>query len=138
MYKLTNSTSIIRADGAVIPADPANTDYAQYLAWLAEGNTPEPADLPDPSIARAAKLAEVRELREGILNRLAGIAFAAQLEGDTATTAAYITARLALLDITKNLPADPVQIEDAVKLRWASIVSQCTPQMVSAFLKVDQ
>jgi hypothetical protein len=52
MYKLNqNSTTIIRlADGANIPDDPANTDYANYLEWVEEGNTPEAADVsPDPT-----------------------------------------------------------------------------------------
>ena len=34
------------ADNALIPFDPANTDYAEYLEWLAEGNAPLPADEP--------------------------------------------------------------------------------------------
>ena len=51
MYKLIkniltdNINSVLRiADNAFIPFDPANTDYQQYLAWVSEGNQPEPAD----------------------------------------------------------------------------------------------
>jgi hypothetical protein len=51
MYQLIetlNGTSVIRSneDGSKtsIPLDPANTDYAAYLEWVAAGNTPLPAD----------------------------------------------------------------------------------------------
>jgi hypothetical protein len=32
-------------DNAFIPFDPSNTDYQEYLAWLSEGNEPEPTDV---------------------------------------------------------------------------------------------
>jgi hypothetical protein len=32
------------SDNAFIPFDPANTDYQAYLKWVAEGNTPLPAE----------------------------------------------------------------------------------------------
>jgi len=32
------------SDNAFIPFDLANTDYEEYLEWVAEGNTPEAAD----------------------------------------------------------------------------------------------
>ena len=28
----------------IIPFDEENTDYQKYLEWVAEGNTPDPAD----------------------------------------------------------------------------------------------
>ena len=32
------------SDGAAIPFDPANTDYQEYLKWVAEGGVPLPPD----------------------------------------------------------------------------------------------
>ena len=50
MYKLKkdvfgNIQHVIRLeDNMGIPFDPANTDYQAYLKWVAEGNTPLPAE----------------------------------------------------------------------------------------------
>jgi hypothetical protein len=44
LYKIYTNEIVKRLnDNAFIPFDPANTDYQEYLKWLAEGNTPEPA-----------------------------------------------------------------------------------------------
>lgn len=45
LYKADSFECIKRlSDNAFIPMDEANTDYQAYLAWLAEGNQPLPAD----------------------------------------------------------------------------------------------
>ena len=51
MYKLIKSPTTgeinavtIVGQNICIPFDPDNTDYQTYLKWVAEGNTPEPAE----------------------------------------------------------------------------------------------
>ena len=71
MYKLTNTETIIRiADKASIPADPANTDYANYLEWVEAGNTATAADaIPDPTYQenRVAEYPPVADYLDGIV-----------------------------------------------------------------------
>lgn len=66
MYKLSqNSNSIIRlADNAFIPDDPANTDYANYLKWVAEGNLPQAAD---PVVVPEVMVVSMRQARLALL-----------------------------------------------------------------------
>lgn len=52
MYKILNNTitgelNCIKrlSDGAFIPIDQECIDYQAYLAWLAEGNVPEPSEV---------------------------------------------------------------------------------------------
>jgi hypothetical protein len=51
------STSIIvrDEDGAFIPFDPDNVDYAEYLMWLDEGNEPTPYTPPPAPEAHQRK-----------------------------------------------------------------------------------
>ena len=53
MYKLTGIDTLTgepfnivirKSDNASIPMVEANTDYQEYLEWVAEGNTPEEAE----------------------------------------------------------------------------------------------
>jgi hypothetical protein len=49
-YQLSTFDSVIRtADGACIPADPANRDYAEYLQWVEDGGVPDPYVAPEPA-----------------------------------------------------------------------------------------
>jgi hypothetical protein len=71
-YQLTHHSDILRlSDNAFIPPNPANTDYAAYLAWVEEGNMPDPAPVlePTPVLTTEQKLeaagltvAELKEL----------------------------------------------------------------------------
>jgi hypothetical protein len=52
-YTLTEHPTTIQRDedGAFIPFDPDNVDYQDYLAWLDEGNEPNPPPaIPTPPI----------------------------------------------------------------------------------------
>jgi hypothetical protein len=62
MYKLTHLTSILRLrDNACIPADPANTDYREYLEWVDAGNTPQAADPITPQIPHSVTMRQARQ-----------------------------------------------------------------------------
>jgi hypothetical protein len=45
-YKLSQFPNAVQrlSDMATIPFNPDNTDYQEYLKWVAEGNEPLPAD----------------------------------------------------------------------------------------------
>ena len=142
MYKLTTYGTILRSDGAFIPNDPANSDYQAYLAWLEEGNKPEPADVPPtPTIGqeRERARAALNPLRDTFLNRLAGIAVFTQ---DEAVKAECASLRTALLDITKDDRFLTAQTEEAMTLailqRYKEITSTVSETVKNVFRELTQ
>lgn len=61
-YKLTNSNQfIIRGrDNALIPSDVSNVDYQEYLQWVSQGNTPQPADIVISAIPEVVTMRQAR------------------------------------------------------------------------------
>src|SRR6185312_894209 len=65
MYTYTLSSNpnvILRSDGASIPADPLNRDYAEYLAWVAAGHTAAPVPCPDLNTVKNELMAKIDAL----------------------------------------------------------------------------
>ncbi|MDZ5633924.1 hypothetical protein [Janthinobacterium sp. GMG1] len=85
----------------------------------------------------AAFLDSVRLVREAVLNRLAGIGFAAMITGDTDVVGGVIKARQALLDITAApavvAASDIAALTAAVQVEYQAIISAAMPIIRDAF-----
>lgn len=113
-YKMTpENKSILRLlDGAFIPFDPANTDYQEYLDWLAEGNTPLPPDQPDPWTA-------IREKRDQLIRESDWT----MIPGATVDQAQWSAYR----QILRDLPQTYTNAEDVV---WPTVPSTSGPNTI--------
>lgn len=82
MYQLSEANNVVRlSDMASIPPEPVNSDYAAYLAWLAEGNIPDPyVPPPPPPVTVISRRQAYRALNQvGLLSQV-DIAIEAQTE----------------------------------------------------------
>lgn len=59
-YQLGSNDTVVRLDdNAIIPADPDNADYREYLAWVDAGNTAMPRSSQTSADAKSAQMAIV-------------------------------------------------------------------------------
>lgn len=131
----------IAFDGLCIPVDPMNADYRAYLAWLTEGNTPGVPPQPTHAQLWERAIAEMRRLRQPILDVLDGLQASAVTLGQTDRAESIETAKQGLRDITKIDLSSCNTFEEmgvAVLSAYAVIVSALPSDIRAAFKEVTQ
>ena len=113
------------------------SEEVEFFLSLRTNAEKEKAELERQSMS--TYLTEVRELRERILNRLAGIATAALASDDQPTVDAFVLTRQRLLDITTISGAisatNLVELESAIKAEFMEIISSVPDSLKTAFDK---
>ena len=70
-YKLLKGGCVLRlVDSVSIPPDEGNVDWREYLAWVAQGNTPAPAETPEEIAARQAREAKKAQMAQTVSQNL--------------------------------------------------------------------
>ena len=95
-----------------IPFDPANKDYQEYLEWVAEGNTPAPAETVDPWQA-------IREKRDALIRQSDWT----MTPGATVDQAQWTAYRQLLRDL-------PQTYENAEDVVWPTVPSTSGPNTI--------
>ena len=95
-----------------IPIDLANTDYQEYLEWVAEGNTPDPASPSDPWQA-------IRRKRDALIRESDWT----MTPGATVDQAQWTAYRQVLRDL-------PQTYENAEDVVWPTVPSTSGPNTI--------
>lgn len=100
-YTLTDGHSVVRNDGAVIPACADNTDWISYQQWLAAGNVANPAVVDTANLWRLYQAKALDALNESDVTILRCV------ENGVAVPAAWAQYRKSLRAIVSSASGDP-------------------------------
>lgn len=136
MYTRHSAYIFRQSDGACIPISEENSDYQEYLAWLADGGIPD-----DPPVPTHAELVEqakaaTRIQRQPIITVLDGLQSTALTKGETTIALQIETAKQGLRDITDTDLSACVTYEDmrqAVKHAYAVLAAALPMDIRKAF-----
>jgi hypothetical protein len=105
-YKLLEGNGIQRlSDMACIPLDPANRDYAEYLAWVDAGNTVDPYVASPPDMKLLAMTALDTSDTTALRCFKAGVAFPVEWQNYTASLRGIVKSDIGPIPARPAYPA---------------------------------